>query len=59
MALNGILKRATSFLGRNNSDQSKPTYENNDIVYCEYFFYFILNDNIKIFLYSWRFWNKE
>ena len=45
MALNGILKRATSFLGRNNSDQSKPTYENNDIVYCEYFFYFILNDN--------------
>ncbi|MPC91900.1 TBC1 domain family member 16 [Portunus trituberculatus] len=35
MSLNGIIRRASSFLGLSGSENSKPTYEDGDIVFCE------------------------
>ncbi|XP_050723618.1 TBC1 domain family member 16-like isoform X2 [Eriocheir sinensis] len=35
MSLNGIIRRASSFLGLTASESSKPTYEDGDIVFCK------------------------
>ncbi|KAK7066099.1 hypothetical protein SK128_014850 [Halocaridina rubra] len=35
MALNGILKRASSFLGITSAEATKPVYEDGDIVFCK------------------------
>ncbi|XP_069166722.1 TBC1 domain family member 16-like [Procambarus clarkii] len=35
MSFNGILRRASSFLGISYSDTSKPAYEDGDIVFCK------------------------
>nr|XP_053629773.1 TBC1 domain family member 16-like [Cherax quadricarinatus] len=35
MSFNGILRRASSFLGITYSDNSKPAYEDGDIVFCK------------------------
>ncbi|XP_042203048.1 TBC1 domain family member 16-like [Homarus americanus] len=35
MSINGILKRASSFLGISYTDSSKPAYEDGDIVFCK------------------------
>uniref|UniRef100_A0A0P4VUQ2 Rab-GAP TBC domain-containing protein n=1 Tax=Scylla olivacea TaxID=85551 RepID=A0A0P4VUQ2_SCYOL len=35
MSLNGIIRRASSFLGLTGSENSKPTYEDGDIVFCK------------------------
>ncbi|XP_064108840.1 TBC1 domain family member 16-like [Macrobrachium nipponense] len=35
MSLNGILRRASSFLGITASESSKPAYEDGDIVFCK------------------------
>ncbi|KAK3861423.1 hypothetical protein Pcinc_032616 [Petrolisthes cinctipes] len=35
MPLNGILRRASSFLGITASDTSKPIYEDGDVVFCK------------------------
>lgn len=49
MSLNGILRRASSFLGITGGDSSKQMYEDGDIVFCEFGVSFIVLDLVFLF----------